>query len=76
MDVLTACQVKCDRGLPYCGWCLRNEQICDYKERKKPGLRAGYGRELESRLGEFCIVGLSPPLVPEPSTVDFSKSVI
>ncbi|KAK0776186.1 hypothetical protein LTR75_016340 [Friedmanniomyces endolithicus] len=45
--------VKCDRGLPYCGWCLRNEQICDYKERKKPGLRAGYGRELESRLDKL-----------------------
>ena len=24
--------------------------MCEYKERKKPGLRAGYGRELESRL--------------------------
>ncbi|KAK0952787.1 hypothetical protein LTR91_024200 [Friedmanniomyces endolithicus] len=53
MNVLTACQVKCDRGQPYCGWCLRNEQICDYKERKKPGLRAGYGRELESRLDKL-----------------------
>ncbi|KAK0345502.1 hypothetical protein LTR91_024275 [Friedmanniomyces endolithicus] len=46
-------KVKCDRGLPSCGWCLRNEQICDYKERKKPGLRAGYGRELESRLDKL-----------------------
>lgn len=40
-----------DRGQPTCGWCLRNGQICEYKERKKPGLRAGYGRELEARLG-------------------------
>jgi len=29
---------------------LRNDHICEYKERKKPGLRAGYGRELEGRL--------------------------
>lgn len=37
---------------PSCGWCTRNDQICEYKERKKPGLRAGYGRELERRLGK------------------------
>ncbi|KAH7065606.1 C6 transcription factor-like protein [Macrophomina phaseolina] len=43
-------KVKCDRGQPSCGWCVRNNQICEYKERKKPGLRAGYGRELEARL--------------------------
>jgi hypothetical protein len=42
--------VKCDRGQPSCGWCNRNGAICEYKERKKPGLRAGYGRELEQRL--------------------------
>ncbi|RDW81999.1 hypothetical protein BP6252_03111 [Coleophoma cylindrospora] len=42
--------VKCDRGQPSCGWCTRNGAICEYKERKKPGLRAGYGRELEQRL--------------------------
>ncbi|KAI5304830.1 hypothetical protein KEM56_005859 [Ascosphaera pollenicola] len=43
-------KVKCDRAQPSCGWCTRNGQICEYKERKKPGLRAGYGKELESRL--------------------------
>ncbi|KAK5149896.1 hypothetical protein LTR04_006928 [Oleoguttula sp. CCFEE 6159] len=43
-------KVKCDRGHPSCGWCLRNNQPCEYKARKKPGLRAGYGRELEARL--------------------------
>ncbi|GME27649.1 hypothetical protein GTA08_BOTSDO09596 [Neofusicoccum parvum] len=43
-------KVKCDRGQPSCGWCVRNNQLCEYKERKKPGLRAGYGRELEARL--------------------------
>ncbi|KAL4865985.1 hypothetical protein BDV12DRAFT_140776 [Aspergillus spectabilis] len=43
-------KVKCDRTQPSCGWCTRNGQICEYKERKKPGLRAGYGKELEQRL--------------------------
>jgi hypothetical protein len=45
-------KVKCDRGQPSCGWCLKNHSTCTYLPRKKPGLRAGYGRELESRLGE------------------------
>ncbi|GAM43073.1 hypothetical protein TCE0_044r17592 [Talaromyces pinophilus] len=43
-------KVKCDRAQPSCGWCARNAQVCEYKERKKPGLRAGYGKELEQRL--------------------------
>ena len=42
-----------DRAQPSCGWCTRNGQLCEYKERKKPGLRAGYGKELEQRLGMF-----------------------
>ncbi|EME46026.1 hypothetical protein DOTSEDRAFT_147895 [Dothistroma septosporum NZE10] len=46
-------KVKCDRGQPSCGWCLRNGQICEYRERKKPGLRAGYGKELEARLDKL-----------------------
>jgi hypothetical protein len=45
--------VKCDRGQPSCGWCTRNGAVCEYKERKKPGLRAGYGRELEQRLDKL-----------------------
>ncbi|KAI8272805.1 hypothetical protein K4K60_011832, partial [Colletotrichum sp. SAR11_57] len=45
--------VKCDRGQPSCGWCSRNGALCEYKERKKPGLRAGYGRELEQRLDKL-----------------------
>ncbi|KUI72951.1 Positive regulator of purine utilization [Cytospora mali] len=45
--------VKCDRGQPSCGWCSRNGAHCEYKERKKPGLRAGYGRELEQRLDKL-----------------------
>ncbi|KAJ5431040.1 hypothetical protein N7445_008772 [Penicillium cf. griseofulvum] len=43
-------KVKCDRVQPSCGWCSRNGQLCEYRERKKPGLRAGYGKELEQRL--------------------------
>ncbi|KAF9882472.1 C6 transcription factor [Colletotrichum karsti] len=31
----------------------RNGALCEYKERKKPGLRAGYGRELEQRLDKL-----------------------
>lgn len=46
-------QVKCDRGQPSCGWCSRNGATCEYKERKKPGLRAGYGKELEQRLDKL-----------------------
>ncbi|KAH8164263.1 hypothetical protein CIB48_g3957 [Xylaria polymorpha] len=46
----TGNHVKCDRGQPSCGWCRRNSVSCEYRERKKPGLRAGYGRELEQRL--------------------------
>lgn len=48
-----AFKVKCDRGQPACGWCTRNAAACEYKERKKPGLRAGYGRELEQRLDKL-----------------------
>lgn len=44
---------RIDRAQPSCGWCTRNGQLCEYKERKKPGLRAGYGKELEQRLGMF-----------------------
>src|SRR2546423_1562901 len=36
-------KVKCDRGQPSCGWCLKNNAACTYLPRKKPGLRAGYG---------------------------------
>ncbi|KAI1336529.1 fungal-specific transcription factor [Xylariaceae sp. FL0016] len=46
-------KVKCDRGQPSCGWCRRNSVFCEYRERKKPGLRAGYGRELEQRLDKL-----------------------
>ncbi|KAL6248003.1 hypothetical protein RBB50_005351 [Rhinocladiella similis] len=43
-------KVKCDRVEPACGWCARNNRVCIYKERQKPGLRVGYGRELEEKI--------------------------
>ncbi|EXJ90773.1 hypothetical protein A1O1_03877 [Capronia coronata CBS 617.96] len=43
-------KVKCDRVEPACGWCARNNRVCVYKERQKPGLRVGYGRELEEKI--------------------------
>ncbi|KAF2677094.1 hypothetical protein K458DRAFT_320653 [Lentithecium fluviatile CBS 122367] len=46
-------KVKCDRGQPSCGWCAKNHSTCVYLPRKKPGLRAGYGRELEARLDKL-----------------------
>ena len=49
-EACKARKVRCDRVQPSCGWCSRNDHICEYRERKKPGLRAGYGRELEGRL--------------------------
>ncbi|RPA91538.1 hypothetical protein L873DRAFT_1819162 [Choiromyces venosus 120613-1] len=56
IDGISSCEtckqrkVKCDRAQPSCGWCSRNGQECIYRLKKKPGLRAGIGRELEERL--------------------------
>ncbi|KAF2662546.1 C6 transcription factor-like protein [Lophiostoma macrostomum CBS 122681] len=52
-ETCKARKVKCDRGHPSCGWCLKNHAQCTYLPRKKPGLRAGYGRELEARLDKL-----------------------
>ncbi|KAM4065960.1 fungal specific transcription factor [Hirsutella rhossiliensis] len=46
-------KVKCDRGQPACGWCARNGAVCEYKERKRPGLRAGFGKELQDRMDKL-----------------------
>ncbi|KIV91757.1 hypothetical protein PV10_06264 [Exophiala mesophila] len=46
-------KVKCDRVEPACGWCSRNNRPCVYKERQKPGLRVGYGRELEDKINRL-----------------------
>ncbi|KAF1955412.1 C6 transcription factor-like protein [Byssothecium circinans] len=52
-ETCKARKVKCDRGHPSCGWCTKNHSTCVYLPRKKPGLRAGYGRELEARLDKL-----------------------
>ncbi|PHH80099.1 hypothetical protein CDD82_1977 [Ophiocordyceps australis] len=46
-------KVRCDRGQPACGWCARNGVACEYKERKRPGLRAGFGKELQQRMDKL-----------------------
>ncbi len=53
LSIRIATDVPLDRAVPACGWCARNQHPCEYKERKKPGLRAGYGRELEGRLDQL-----------------------
>ena len=45
--------MKCDREEPACGWCARNNRLCVYQDRKKPGLRVGYGRELEDKINRL-----------------------
>ena len=45
--------MRCDRAEPACGWCARNNKPCVYKERQKPGLRVGYGRELEDKINRL-----------------------
>ncbi|KAH9213402.1 fungal-specific transcription factor domain-containing protein [Leptodontidium sp. 2 PMI_412] len=68
-------KVKCDRGQPSCGWCTRNGAICEYKERKKPGLRAGYGRELEQRLDRLEEIIRSHSQILETSFTNHSNSI-
>lgn len=67
--------MKCDRGQPSCGWCSRNGAICEYKERKKPGLRAGYGRELEQRLDRLEDILRSHAQILESSFTNNSASL-
>ncbi|KIX03907.1 uncharacterized protein Z518_07460 [Rhinocladiella mackenziei CBS 650.93] len=52
-ELCKARKVKCDRVEPACGWCARNNRVCVYKERQKPGLRVGYGRELEEKINRL-----------------------
>lgn len=67
--------MKCDRGQPSCGWCSRNGATCEYKERKKPGLRAGYGRELEQRLDRLEEILRSHAQILESSFGNNSQSL-
>ena len=42
-----------DKVEPTCGWCARHGRVCEYKQKRKPGLRAGYGRELETKINRL-----------------------
>ncbi|OJD28585.1 hypothetical protein ACJ73_00026 [Blastomyces percursus] len=59
LPITTSCElcrtrkVKCDRAEPSCGWCTRNGRVCIYRERQRPGFRAGYGRELEQKINRL-----------------------
>ncbi|PGH34803.1 hypothetical protein GX50_02363 [[Emmonsia] crescens] len=59
LPITTSCElcrtrkVKCDRAEPSCGWCTRNGRVCVYRERQRPGFRAGYGRELEQKINRL-----------------------
>ncbi|KAF3405387.1 hypothetical protein DPV78_003368 [Talaromyces pinophilus] len=56
---ITACElckarkVRCDRAEPACGWCSRRGRTCIYKERQKPGFRAGHVRALETKINRI-----------------------
>lgn len=52
-ELCKARKVKCDRNEPSCGWCTRNNRVCLYQDRKKPGLRVGYGKELEDKINRL-----------------------
>ncbi|KAH8694297.1 fungal-specific transcription factor domain-containing protein [Talaromyces proteolyticus] len=59
LPAITACElcktrkVRCDRVEPSCGWCSRNGRLCVYRDRQKPGFRAGYVRELETKVSRL-----------------------
>ncbi|KAK9466126.1 fungal-specific transcription factor domain-containing protein [Lipomyces arxii] len=49
-------KVRCDKAIPSCGWCAKNETICVYAEKRKPGLKPGFGRELMDHLADIEFV--------------------
>lgn len=52
-ELCKARKVKCDRAEPSCGWCAKNNRVCIYQERKKPGLRIAYVHELEDKINRL-----------------------
>ncbi|ETN43414.1 uncharacterized protein HMPREF1541_02573 [Cyphellophora europaea CBS 101466] len=52
-ELCKARKVKCDRAEPSCGWCSKNNRICVYQERKKPGMRIAYVHELEDKVNRL-----------------------
>ncbi|GAO48123.1 hypothetical protein G7K_2307-t1 [Saitoella complicata NRRL Y-17804] len=71
---LTACdsckarKVKCDRAQPSCEWCRKVGVSCVYQQKRKPGVRPGYGKELEERVEmlERLLARQNQPLQPSP----------
>ncbi|EHK15223.1 uncharacterized protein TRIVIDRAFT_165228, partial [Trichoderma virens Gv29-8] len=53
-------KVKCDRTRPACGWCVRNDRVCVYKEKRKVVEESERNDQLEARLGhlEALVQGL------------------
>ena len=53
-EVCKVRKVKCDRAEPSCGWCTRNNRVCEYRERGKTGPRPQqYSRELEAKVNRL-----------------------
>ena len=53
-ELCKARKVKCDRAEPSCGWCTRNNRVCEYRERGKTGPRPQqYSRELEAKVNRL-----------------------
>ncbi|KAK9482548.1 fungal-specific transcription factor domain-containing protein [Lipomyces starkeyi] len=52
-------KVRCDRVRPACGWCTKNGISCVYAEKRKPGLKAGFSRDLIERLERLETVVLT-----------------
>ncbi|KAL7928047.1 hypothetical protein V8C35DRAFT_319082 [Trichoderma chlorosporum] len=46
-------KVKCDRIRPACGWCVRNNRVCVYKEKRKVVEESERNDQLEVRLGHL-----------------------
>jgi Fungal specific transcription factor domain/Fungal Zn(2)-Cys(6) binuclear cluster domain len=46
-------KVKCDRVEPACRSCRLHNRECVYKERKKPGLQASYGFDMEDKVNRM-----------------------
>ncbi|KAH7025513.1 Zn(II)2Cys6 transcription factor [Macrophomina phaseolina] len=45
-------KIKCNRGLPQCGPCLRSQQTCLYEQRKRTPLTRKYLTQVEHQLAE------------------------
>ncbi|KAJ8098519.1 fungal-specific transcription factor domain-containing protein [Lipomyces tetrasporus] len=52
-------KVRCDRVRPACGWCTKSGVSCVYAEKRKPGMKAGFGRDLIERLERLETVVLT-----------------